>query len=136
MISPDTLKLWKEAAAAGYAAKRSGQEGIWDQREGEYRRILSQKDTTICDRDAEIARLNAEVESLRSGYLTDEHGNEYVQVCILKEKIREQEAEIERLRDALKFYRDGGNGRATWISAIAVDGGRIARAALAESEGK
>lgn len=41
-----------------------------------------------------------EIASLRSGYLTDEHGNEYVQVCILKEKIREQEAEIERLKAA------------------------------------
>jgi cell division protein FtsB len=40
----------------------------------------------------------AEVERLRSGYLADENGNEYVQVCILKEKIREQQAEIERLR--------------------------------------
>lgn len=48
-----------------------------------------------------VRERDAEIESLRSGYLTDEHGNEYVQVCILKEKIREQEAEIERLRDAL-----------------------------------
>ena len=49
-----------------------------------------------------VPKLIAEVERLQSGYLTDEHGNEYVQVCILKEKIREQEAEIKRLREALK----------------------------------
>ena len=45
-----------------------------------------------------LREARAEIERLRSGYLTDEQGNEYVQVCILKEKIREQEAEIGRLR--------------------------------------
>ena len=55
-----------------------------------------------------LREARAEIERLRSGYLTDEQGNEYVQVCILKDeihyyqwKIREQEVEIGRLRAAL-----------------------------------
>jgi hypothetical protein len=83
-----------------------------------------------------VPELIAEVESLRSGYLTDEHGNEYVQVCILKEKIREQEAEIERLRDALKFYAAHetywGKDTDPFTEAFPIDEdeGKIANAAL------
>jgi regulator of replication initiation timing len=39
-------------------------------------------------------RLRAENEQLRSGYLADENGNEYVAVCVLKEKIRELQAAL------------------------------------------
>ena len=35
------------------------------------------------------AKLRAEIKRLRDGYLLDENGNEYVQVCILKDKIKE-----------------------------------------------
>ena len=113
MISPDTLKLWKEAAERATP-------GPWHTCG---RTVTSNQSHPVCELSSEFHRqcehgtgqdtqfialsreavpqLIAEVERLQSGYLTDEHGNEYVQVCILKEKIREQEAEIERLRDAL-----------------------------------
>jgi hypothetical protein len=83
---------------------------------------------------AEVERLRAENARLRSGYLADENGNEYVAVCVLKEKIRELEGELaannrkldevgkgiaradellqgwlksdRRLREALGFYAD------------------------------
>lgn len=76
---------------------------------------------------AEVERLQCKNAEICSQYLN--HTETYTAEVI------KLDAEIARLREALKFYRDGGNGRATWISAIAVDGGRIARAALAESEG-
>lgn len=38
---------------------------------------------------SEVASLRAEIKRLRDGYLLDENGNEYVQVCILKDKIKE-----------------------------------------------
>lgn len=54
----------------------------------------------------ENATLKAEVERLRSGYLADENGNEYVAVCILKEKIKELQTKLEKARVALEFYAD------------------------------
>lgn len=88
-----------------------------------------------CDcREAMYAK---EIERLRSGYLADENGNEYVQVCILKEKIIELKkdhgnmevwgienlglakkrgeeiealrAELGKARDVLRFYADTEN---------------------------
>lgn len=43
-----------------------------------------------------------EVRRLREGYLLDENGNEYVQVCILKEKINELRKENEEMRAVLE----------------------------------
>lgn len=39
--------------------------------------------------DLRTQELQAEIKRLREGYLADENGNEYVAVCILKEKISE-----------------------------------------------
>ena len=136
MISPNTLKLWKEAC------KRATPEP-WEVQVEDCGETIWLDDAhcvpptvqDLCFIDISrtaVPQLIAEVESLRSGYLTDEHGNEYVQVCILKERIREQEAEIarldteiERLKDALLAIRDYGDP----------PGDGIAQAALEQSEG-
>jgi hypothetical protein len=57
-----------------------------------------------------VPELIAEVERLQSGYLADENGNEYVQVCILKEKIREQAARLAAARDVLEEIASWANG--------------------------
>ncbi len=54
----------------------------------------------------DFEKMQDEVERLRSGYLADENGNEYVQVCVLKEKIREQAAEIGTLEQANQAWED------------------------------
>ena len=145
MISPDQLKAWKEAANAAtpgpwYMTGRftvvTCQSHPLCEVSDEFHRQCEHgtgQDTQFIALSREaVPQLIAEVESLRSGYLTDEHGNEYVQVCILKERIREQEAEIarldteiERLKDALLAIRDYGDP----------PGDGIAQAALEQSEG-
>lgn len=47
--------------------------------------------------NARVAPLLAEIARLRAGYLADENGNEYVAVTMLKEKIKEQEAQLAAL---------------------------------------
>lgn len=52
---------------------------------------------------AENSTLKAEIERLRQGYLADENGNEYVAVCILKEKIRDLESKLKKAVSVLEF---------------------------------
>ena len=117
MIPSDTLKIWKEAAERsehliGRLRRVLRDDNAMPLLTRELAELIQYAEAVpqlIADlessRDAcknaaqeaaiyrrERDKLIAEVERLRSGYLTDEHGNEYVQVCILKEKIREQES--------------------------------------------
>jgi hypothetical protein len=53
----------------------------------------------------QLKAMQEEIARLRSGYLADENGNEYVAVCVLKEKIRELEGERSAaLNDRDKFH--------------------------------
>lgn len=84
--------------------------------------------------------LLSEIDRLKDAMVVDENGNEYVIVCIMKEKIKEVEDKNARLREALEFYANENNWNdpdfTRWdnfdLTKIAKDFGDKAREALGD----
>ncbi len=108
MTLPEKLKAWRELSdKATPGPWGSEADEVWyPSSDGDIVfEVLSEQDAEfIAAARSAVPELCDEVERLQSGYLTDEHGNEYVQVCILKEKINEQKMQLAEAKEVLQFY--------------------------------
>lgn len=81
-----------------------------------------------CQREDFRAGFRAARDRIKNSLLVDEDGNEYVMVCMLKEKITELQAELTSVKAKLQILRryHGGDGTITreqTIEALSLDAG-------------